>query len=143
MSTLRTTYDESQHCIAVDQVKGKSGTMDCPYTGKGEELSPGNLLEAALSAAPNKLARFARLNGVSWQRIDVHLGIPDQRNSPLNRLGPHVSVAPSGPRIRPRVFRLFRVTEAGRGVCEVYRGAHVSVRLNSKLPNSNAVIPSA
>ena len=49
MSTLRTTYDESQHCIAVDQVKGKSGTMDCPYTGKGEELSPGNLLEAALS----------------------------------------------------------------------------------------------
>jgi putative redox protein len=49
MSALKTIYDESQHCTAIDQVKGKSVAMDCPYTGKGEELSPGNLLEAALS----------------------------------------------------------------------------------------------
>lgn len=49
MASLATVYDESQHCIAMDQAKGKSVAMDCPYTGKGEELSPGNLLEAALS----------------------------------------------------------------------------------------------
>ena len=33
----------------MDEKKGKSVAMDCPYTGKGEELSPGNLLEAALA----------------------------------------------------------------------------------------------
>ena len=49
MTTLRTIYDESQHCTAVDQSKRISVAMDCPYAGKGEELSPGNLLEAALS----------------------------------------------------------------------------------------------
>lgn len=49
MTALKTTYDETQHCTARDDAKGKSVAMDCPYTGKGEELTPGNLLEAALS----------------------------------------------------------------------------------------------
>ncbi len=49
MSSLSTIYDSSQHCIAADATKHKFVAMDCPYTGKGEELSPGNLLEAALS----------------------------------------------------------------------------------------------
>ncbi len=47
--TLRTTYDGDQHCTAADPAKGKAVAMDCPYTGRGEELSPGNLLEAALA----------------------------------------------------------------------------------------------
>ena len=49
MTQLTTTYDGSQHCTAEDASKAKSVAMDCPYTGKGEELSPGNLLEAALA----------------------------------------------------------------------------------------------
>jgi putative redox protein len=49
MTQLITTYDDTQHCTAADTSKGKSVAMDCPYTGKGEELSPGDLLEAALS----------------------------------------------------------------------------------------------
>ncbi|MFC6637940.1 OsmC family peroxiredoxin [Sulfitobacter sp. JBTF-M27] len=49
MSQVKTTYDGGQHCTAMDEKKGKSVAMDCPYTGKGEELSPGNLLEAALA----------------------------------------------------------------------------------------------
>jgi len=49
MSQLRTVYDGGQHCTATDPAKGKAVAMDCPYTGKGEELSPGNLLEAALA----------------------------------------------------------------------------------------------
>lgn len=49
MTQLKTTYDDIQHCTAVDAVRAKSVAMDCPYTGKGEELSPGNLLEAALA----------------------------------------------------------------------------------------------
>ena len=49
MSRVETTYDGGQHCTAKDEEKGKSVAMDCPYTGKGEELSPGNLLEAAVA----------------------------------------------------------------------------------------------
>ena len=49
MSQVRTVYDGAQHCTTKDETKGKSVAMDCPYTGKGEELSPGNLLEAALA----------------------------------------------------------------------------------------------
>ena len=49
MSSVTTTYDGGQHCTAMDGSKAKSVAMDCPYTGKGEELSPGNLLEAALA----------------------------------------------------------------------------------------------
>lgn len=48
MAKLATVYDGPQHCVALDAAKGKAVAMDCPYTGKGEELSPGELLEAAL-----------------------------------------------------------------------------------------------
>ena len=49
MTQVTTIYDGGQHCTASDASKGKSVAMDCPYTGKGEELSPGNLLEGALA----------------------------------------------------------------------------------------------
>ena len=49
MSQVKTVYDGGQHCTSVDEVRGKSVSMDCPYTGKGEELSPGDLLESALA----------------------------------------------------------------------------------------------
>ena len=49
MSKLRVTYDEMQHCTALEDVKGKSVAMDCPYTGKGEELSPKELVGAGLA----------------------------------------------------------------------------------------------
>jgi len=49
MTQLTTIYDDTQHCTAADVSKRKSIAMDCPYTGKGEELSPGNMLEAALA----------------------------------------------------------------------------------------------
>ena len=48
-SQVQTVYDEPQHCIAVKQPQEKTVAMDCPYTGKGEEFSPTNLLEAALA----------------------------------------------------------------------------------------------
>lgn len=49
MPSLTPTYDASQHCTATASSKGKSVAVDCPYTGKGEELSPGDLPEAALA----------------------------------------------------------------------------------------------
>jgi uncharacterized OsmC-like protein len=44
-----TTQDGLQHCSAVRQPDGNILGMDCPYTGKGEEFSPTNLVEAGLA----------------------------------------------------------------------------------------------
>ncbi len=44
MNTLRLTYDGVQHGTALKEPQHKSVAIDCPYTGKGEELSPGNLV---------------------------------------------------------------------------------------------------
>lgn len=49
MSVLQTTYDGFQHCVAVRLPQGNTVAMDCPYTGKGEELSPGNLIGSGLA----------------------------------------------------------------------------------------------
>ena len=49
MGDVVTTYDSLQHCSALKRSKSKTLTMDCPYTGKGDEFSPGDLVEAALS----------------------------------------------------------------------------------------------
>jgi putative redox protein len=48
MSDVHTTYDALQHCTALKESKDKAISMDCPYTGSGEEFSPTNLVEAAL-----------------------------------------------------------------------------------------------
>jgi putative redox protein len=49
MGDVSTSYDALQHCSAVKRSKNKTVPMDCPYTGKGDEFSPGELVEAALS----------------------------------------------------------------------------------------------
>ncbi|MFC1742480.1 OsmC family protein [Candidatus Riflebacteria bacterium] len=49
MSGVITVYDEKQHCTAKKMPQEKKVFMDCPYTGKGEEFSPTNLVEAALA----------------------------------------------------------------------------------------------
>ena len=47
--TLQITYDGSQHCTAVLEPQGKIVATDCPYTGKGEEFSPMNLVGTGLA----------------------------------------------------------------------------------------------
>ena len=49
MSTLQVTYDGFQHCTAVRMPQNNRAAMDCPYTGKGEELSPGNMVGSGLA----------------------------------------------------------------------------------------------
>lgn len=49
MATLQVTYDGFQHCTALKQPQGKTAAMDCPYTGKGEELSPANMVGSGLA----------------------------------------------------------------------------------------------
>ena len=44
------TYDGSQHCTALKQPQGKTVAVDCPYSGKGEELSPMNMVGSGLAS---------------------------------------------------------------------------------------------
>lgn len=46
---VTTIYDDVQHCTAVREPHGNTVAMDCPYTGKGEEFSPGQMAEAAIA----------------------------------------------------------------------------------------------
>lgn len=49
MSQVTTVYDASQHCKTTKVPQNLNVEMDCPYTGKGEKFSPGDLLESALA----------------------------------------------------------------------------------------------
>lgn len=49
MRNVQTIYDGPQHCSAVVSPLDKKVAMDCPHTGKGEEISPTNMVEAALA----------------------------------------------------------------------------------------------
>ena len=49
MSKIITVYDSSQQCKATKMHQNLDVEMDCPYTGKGEKFSPGELLESALA----------------------------------------------------------------------------------------------
>jgi uncharacterized OsmC-like protein len=44
MSALRLEYDGDQHGTAYKEPQNKRVSIDCPFTGKGEEFSPGNLV---------------------------------------------------------------------------------------------------
>jgi len=44
MSTLTLTYDGDQHATAVKEPHHNTVSIDCPFTSKGEEMSPGNLV---------------------------------------------------------------------------------------------------
>ena len=44
MRQVKTVYDGMQHCTSTVTPLGKSVATDCPHTGKGEEISPTNLV---------------------------------------------------------------------------------------------------
>jgi uncharacterized OsmC-like protein len=44
MNSLKLTYDGAQYATALKEPHHNSVAIDCPYTAKGDEFSPGNLL---------------------------------------------------------------------------------------------------
>jgi len=79
--SISTTYNSDQNCTPLKEPQGKTVTMDCPYTGKGEELSPTNLVEAALGGcmllSMGTLAMRNRLD-ISGARMDVKISSTDR-----------------------------------------------------------------
>jgi len=76
-----TSHDGLQHCTSVRQPDGNTISMDCPYTGKGEEFSPTNVVEAALGGcmllSMGTLAMRSDLD-ISATRIEVKVSMTDQ-----------------------------------------------------------------
>ena len=81
MKDVHTTYDSVQHCIGFKETSAKTVSMDCPYTGKGEEFSPTNLVEAAMGGcmllAMGAIAMRHDLD-LAGARIDVSISATDK-----------------------------------------------------------------
>ena len=81
MTDVHTSYDSQQHCTALKESRAKAVSMDCPYTGKGEEFSPTNLVEAALGGCMLlAMGAIAMRHDVdlSGARIDVSISATDK-----------------------------------------------------------------
>jgi len=50
MFRLNLTYDGDQHATALNEPHHNIVSIDCPYTGKGEEFSPASLLSISLAS---------------------------------------------------------------------------------------------
>jgi len=81
MGDIQTTYDAAQHCTSLKLSRGRAVSTDCPYTGKGEEFSPTNLVEAALgSCMLISMGTLAMRNefDLTDTRIDVSISSTDK-----------------------------------------------------------------
>jgi putative redox protein len=75
------THDGPQHCTAQRLPDGNTVAMDCPYTGKGPEFSPTNMVEAALAGcmliSMGALAARSDLD-LSGTRFEVKISMTDK-----------------------------------------------------------------
>ena len=76
-----TEFDGFQHCSAERQPDGNTISMDCPYTGKGEEFSPTNMVEAALGGciliSMGTMAMRSDID-ISDTQIEVRISMTDK-----------------------------------------------------------------
>ena len=81
------SHDGPQHCTAQRQPDGNTVAMDCPYTGKGEEFSPTNMVEAALGGcmliSMGTMAMRSSLD-ISGAKVEVKVSMTDK---PCLRIG--------------------------------------------------------
>ena len=76
-----TIQDAPQHCTAERQPDGNTVAIDCPHTGKGEEFSPTNLVEAALGGCMLlSMGTLAKRNGqnIEGTKIEVKVTMTDE-----------------------------------------------------------------
>ncbi len=87
MGDVTTSHDARQHCSAVKHSNSRVVAMDCPYTGRGDEFSPTNLVEAALSGcmllAMGAMAVRHEID-LSGTRVDTTITATDK---PVIRVG--------------------------------------------------------
>lgn len=81
MKTLKLTYDGDQHATALKEPHHNTVAIDCPYTAKGDEFSPGNLLGISVAGcmllSMGAVAQRDHLN-LSGTVIDIELTETDK-----------------------------------------------------------------
>ena len=89
MNNLRAIYDGTQHCKVVQDVKGKTVAADACAAGggKGEELSPGELVGSGLASCMLFTMGMAAMQNdldISGTVVDVDITMTDR---PVVRIG--------------------------------------------------------
>lgn len=134
MTDVQTTYDSLQHCTALKESRAKTVSMDCPYTGKGEEFSPTNLVEAALGGcmliAMGTIAMRHELD-LSGARIDVSISATDKPVMRFSEVDIEVNM-PAGLSERQRAM-----LERAADGCPIKHsfGSDIPVRVNFSYPS--------
>ncbi len=87
MAQLQVTYDGSQHCTALKQPHSKTVAIDCPYSGKGEELSPMNMVGSGLAScmliSMGSLANRDKID-INGTSVDVEIEHSKKRIESIN-----------------------------------------------------------
>ncbi len=93
MSQITTVYDSSQHCKATKVPQNLNVEMDCPYTGKGEKFSPGDLLESALAGCMLiSMGTLAMRNNIDISGTKISVDIAATVDSVMRYTGITVNV---------------------------------------------------
>ena len=94
MSKIQMKYDGEQHCTG-SQPNGKTVAVDCPYTGKGEEFSPGNLVGAGLAGcmllSMGAVAKRDEID-ISNTEVEVEITMVDKPETRIGLLDVKVSM---------------------------------------------------
>jgi uncharacterized OsmC-like protein len=130
MSKLRAIYDGTQHCTVVQVEKGKSVAADsCPAGGgKGEELSPGELVGSGLASCMLfAMGMAAKLNGldISGTEVDVEITMT---NKPIARIGA-INLTFNLPEAFTPVNR--SKLERATGVCPIKPSLHPDIAIHT------------
>lgn len=116
MSTLQLTYDGQQHATAWKEPQHKSVAIDCPFSGKGEELSPGNLLGISVAGC-----MLLSMGAVALRdQLDLSGTVVDIKLSETDKPFPHVNAVKLDfniPRDYPAADR--QKLEKASGLCPI------------------------
>lgn len=93
MSQVTTVYDSSQLCKATKISQNLEVEMDCPYTGRGEKFSPGDLLESALAGCMLiSMGTLAMRNNIDISGTKISVDIDATIDSVMRYTGITVNV---------------------------------------------------
>ena len=124
MASLQVTYDGEQHCTVLKEPQHKSTSMDCRYTGKGEEFSPANLVGAGLAGcmliSMGTLAMRDNID-ISGVRVDVEVEASEKRIQHISLTFQMANNYPEGDR---------KKLERAAGLCPIKSSFHPDIQIS-------------
>jgi len=116
MNTLKLTYDGDQHATALKEPHHNMVAIDCPFTAKGDEFSPGNLL--GISVAGCMLLSMGAV--AQRDQLDLSGTIIDIELTEVHEPFPHVDTITLTFNI-PRDFSMMdrQKMERAAGLCPI------------------------